>query len=698
MRQPLLLLLLTATFRLFAQNAALDSLQRRLRSLPPTDTSRVNLMLDIAVNHSLGGRDSLAKRTLEEGINLARRLGFRAGEARARLFWVRVESEYLADTPGAEAHLREAERLAKELGSLSLQGQTYYRRAQLYENIMTKVPEANRLLQQALRTFEQARDRRWQAMVFNEIAIMKMGEGKFPEAINLLLNARRIQEAINDWRGLRATLPNLSAAYVKMNRYDDALACFEAAGKVADRLNDDVIRMFVLGKRAEILARRGHHHQALDLYRRQAEFYREHGLGAQLAAAYGGMSRMYIHLKQYQPALDYTRRAEQAYRNTVEKSQDVMEHNAQANYGQIYLALGQYRNVLRTARKGLEWTESLPEMRPERTEYHRQLALAYEHLGQPAKALVHFKRYKAESDSMLNEEAIQKVTAASMTFNFEKKEQAARLQQARQQTRIQELENEKLTQTLRLVVVLLVAVAVVLGLVFWSNRRLRAKNEALARSKAEIESALFQGQTMERKRVASELHDSVASKVSALKWRFEAFDTDEFSPDQKREYDRLLGHLGEVYEDIRTISHNLMPEILEKQGLQAALLKLTDTLNVQNRTRFVADVEDSGPDVRGSAACELYAIALELVNNILRHAHADRADLRLQRRDDYLELTVQDDGRGFDPSRFTSGIGFKNMQYRLDRLGGSYDLDAPVGGGTSVRVQVPVGVPTVVRT
>jgi len=159
---------------------------------------------------------------------------------------------------------------------------------------------------------------------------------------------------------------------------------------------------------------------------------------------------------------------------------------------------------------------------------------------------------------------------------------------------------------------------------------------------------------------------------------------------QQHEHARLLNQMGEVYDDIRTISHNLMPEILEKQGLQAALIKLTDTLNVQNRTRFLIEVDESGEDVRGKTAYELYAITLELVNNILKHAKAKQADISLFRKLGFLTLTVQDDGQGIKRIGQQDGIGLQNIQARLDRLGGSYLISNREQGGTLVNVRIPI--------
>ncbi|WP_128547827.1 tetratricopeptide repeat-containing sensor histidine kinase [Larkinella soli] len=677
------------TLSVAAQNPVIDSLHTRLKTLP-ADSNRVNTLHELATNYWWNGFDSLARATLSEAVQLAGKIPFQKGDIRARLALARIEADYLSDTRSAHAQLDTAERLARTIGDLSLQGQVCLRRAQLYENIMEKLPASRELLQQALTLVRKAGDKRWEGQVYNEMAIMKMGEGQYVEAINLWLQARRLQESINDLKSLRGTLPNLGAAYLKLNRYDDALACFAEAEKVAEKLNDAMVKLFIVGRKGEILEKKGRFADALALYQQQVKAYKDPYVPASLARAYGAVGRVYIQLKQYDKALEFSRLSQETYRKTVEKTQEALEHNAQANFGKIHLALKQYDQVIRYAREGLSWTKGVSEMRPERTEYIRQLAEAYEHLHQPARALFYYKWYKAEADTMLNEQAIQKATVASMTYDFEKKQQGVKLQQARQQALIQSLENEKLEQSRNFLIALLLLSSATLGYVFWSNRRLRLNNEELFRKNAEIEAALFRGQTIERKRVATELHDSVAAKVSALKWRFEALDTSRFDQELQREHARLLDHMGEVYDDIRAISHNLMPEILEKQGLQAALIKLTDTLNVQNRTQFLLEVEESGEDVRGRTAYELYAITLELVNNILKHANARQAGIALQRSNGFLTLTVQDNGRGMSEPRADPGIGLQNLQARLDRLGGTFFISTPEPGGTRINVRVPI--------
>ena len=684
----LFLLLFTGSAAL-AQNRTIDSLKNQLTKLP-ADTNRVKTLEELAMNLRWNGLDSMARLRLEEAVRLAKRVNYVPGEIRARLTLVLIESDYQSDSKSAYVQLDTAWQKATAIGDLSLQGQVFFRRSQMYANIERTMPMVYPSLEKALQKFKQAKDQIWEAKAYSEMGIVRAGQGNFVDAIDLLLRARKIQEFRHDLKGLRATLPNLTAMYLEIRRYNEALTYLNEAEKLANQLNDQVVKVFVMGRRAAIMEKKGQYPQALALYLQQAAALENPYQPASLSRAYGSIGRMYIQLKQYDKALKYSNLSQKVYRETVEETQDVLEHSAQTNLGNIYLALGQYRRAVACADTGLHWIENIEGMRSERREYLRQLAEGYDKLGQPAKALAYYKRYKAQADTILNEEVQQKATIAGMTYDFEKKQQAVRLKQAEQAARIQSLENDKLGQTRNFLVALLAAIAGILAYVFWSNRQLKVKNEQLSQKNAEIEAALYQGQTIERKRVASELHDSVASKVSALKWRFEAFDTAQFDAAQHAEHARLLDHLGEVYEDIRTISHNLIPEILEKKGLQAALIKLTDTLNTQNRIRFLLEVDQAGTAIRGKTAYELYAITLELVNNIMKHAKAKQADIALSRQPGMLDLTVQDDGQGMGPGINGEGIGLKNISSRLDRLGGSCRISNPAQGGTRVNIQIPL--------
>ncbi|WP_185731364.1 ATP-binding protein [Larkinella rosea] len=680
-KKSLLPVFLGITLSLQAQK--IDSLQNQLRMAKP-DTHRVSLLNDLSYGYWLSGDDSLAIRYGAQSVSLAKKLGFLNGEGKARLHLVRIEADRMVDFKGAFAQVDTVLQIAATLKDRHLEAEAYIRKAQLLETNMARQREIMPLYDQANAIFMDMNDKSWQGTVFNEKAQFYIRSGNFGKAIEFLLKARQLQEEVNDLRALRSTLPNLGVAYSALGLYKEALRAFDEAETVAKKRNDKVLEAFLLNQRADIFEKEGQYKTALQALTQAASIHKTTRAAYWLPKTYSRMGRVYLQLKDYENALKYTQLGDKLFQDVVD-SDDFLDHVVQLNYAKIALAKKQYRRVIDYATKGVEWAEeSDPPLLPEAAEYHRLLAESYGATGQIEQAFVHYKKFKTDSDSLLNKEALQKAMASAMNYEFEKQHQQQKLN-------IQKLENENLAQTRNFLVALLLLGAGILGFVFWNNRRLRTRNDELSRKNAEIEAALYRGQTMERKRVASELHDNVATRVSALKWRYEAFDTSQFDRDQQTEHARLLEHIGEIYDDIRSISHNLMPEVLEKAGLQAALIKMADTLNVQNRTRFLFEVENSGVVVRGKTAYELYAITLELVNNILKHAKASQAGITLLRQNGFLELVVQDDGQGFRQSSRSNGIGIQNIQSRVDRLGGSCQIVNREEGGTLVRVQIPVG-------
>ena len=87
---------------------------------------------------------------------------------------------------------------------------------------------------------------------------------------------------------------------------------------------------------------------------------------------------------------------------------------------------------------------------------------------------------------------------------------------------------------------------------------------------------------------------------------------------------------------------------------------------------------------------ELYRVAQEALNNVLKHAHAAKVSLRLQVTDDHATMDVADDGIGFEPSHEdTHGFGLQGMRERMERIGGTLRIESSPGSGTHIRVEVP---------
>jgi signal transduction histidine kinase len=213
-------------------------------------------------------------------------------------------------------------------------------------------------------------------------------------------------------------------------------------------------------------------------------------------------------------------------------------------------------------------------------------------------------------------------------------------------------------------------------------RLLRGESEARAREVAVLE---------ERQRLSRELHDSVTQALYGISLYAEAGarahaegDSEPVANNLREIRDTTQEALGEM----RLLLFELRPPLLEEHGLAAALRTRLQAVEARSglATDFVAEGEER---LHPDAEQELYRVAQEALNNVLKHAHAARVSVRLAVVDGRATLDVADDGVGFEPSLLgASGLGLRGMRERADRLGGTFRIDSSPGRGTRVHVEV----------
>ncbi|MFC5409305.1 tetratricopeptide repeat protein [Larkinella bovis] len=235
------------------------------------------------------------------------------------------------------------------------------------------------------------------------------------------------------------------------------------------------------------------------------------------------------------------------------------------------------------------------------------------------------------------------------------------------------------------------AIISLLGLLLlYYSLRLRRSNQALRTKNREIEAALLKGQTIERKRVATELHDRVSSLLGATKMTFQTIDADILPPRERKRYENSLTLLNDAVTQVQQVSRNLQPDQLLQQDLLVSLKSLVKKLNLAEKTRFSLKYEPAlhlslSPQVKFN----LYVICLELCTNILRHAGANQAQIKLVGNDDWLAVQVNDDGIGMN-NRITRGLGLDNIRERAETIGAQFWLESGAETGTSARVLLPL--------
>jgi len=317
------------------------------------------------------------------------------------------------------------------------------------------------------------------------------------------------------------------------------------------------------------------------------------------------------------------------------------------------------------------------------------LASLMERRGNYAQALAYHKRYMEVNDSVYNESKSKQLAEVNAKYQAEKKEQQIR--DLAQRATIQEL---KLRQrnTLLAIAVMLFATFVVIGYQFYNRRRILAQaalREEISRQRAITTREVLVAEERERKRIAADLHDGVGQLLSATLLNLGGFfKTRNIDPAADPQAARISGLVSESYDELRTLSHQMMPMALMRRGFAAAVGEMLSRLDEKT---ISATLEISGLDSPLSEDVEtiLFRVIQECVNNVIKHAQATSLSVQIDKDETGISVTIEDNGKGFNPTEKADGLGLRNMKARLSLISATIDIDSAPGKGTLVVIHVP---------
>lgn len=414
---------------------------------------------------------------------------------------------------------------------------------------------------------------------------------------------------------------------------------------------------------------------------------------------YNEIASTYLDLNQPQKAAEYVKIS----RPFFENSNDYFSL-CEANFltSKIFYQAKNYDKSVEFALKALDTPSNALPLRII-VNANELLYLCYKAKKQPDKALVYYEKYIEGKERSFNQK-----NALEMSFLRKKIEDAefnAKIEREENEIQDQKKLRDYLIVGISLLLVLLTVLWYYYQLLNKKNTIVEAqKNEiealnlsleekvkertiALQQAYDEIKEAMQKGQTLERKRMAADLHDNLGSLLTAINISLDNINPENLSEHEKKIYAGIVDMTENAYEEIRLLSHNLLPEELEKEGLKMALERLINKLNVSQKIRFLLAINQLNRHSR-SIELNIYAICLELTQNIIKHSQATEAHLSVFEKGRVLWLEVSDNGKGLKKS-IEKGMGMKNIQNRLDDIGGEFFVDTN-SKGTKVIVSVPL--------
>jgi signal transduction histidine kinase len=221
----------------------------------------------------------------------------------------------------------------------------------------------------------------------------------------------------------------------------------------------------------------------------------------------------------------------------------------------------------------------------------------------------------------------------------------------------------------------------------------RGKRQHLEAEGRKLSGRLIHAHEEERARLARELHDDVTQRLAAL--AIDAGRGERYSGPAGGAMRSMREGLVRLSEDVHALSYRLHPSILADLGLIEALKAECERFS-QCPVRLEANTRDIPEALPQDVGLCLFRIAQEALRNVARHAGARQTEVCLRRLDGGLELTVKDDGAGFDPRqrRAEMSLGHAGMRQRVALLGGNIDIESSPGQGTTILAWVPLTEPS----
>ena len=514
-------------------------------------------------------------------------------------------------------------------------------------------------------------------------------------AIKYMLESAKLDEALNDTLGLAKNYNNIGIAYESLNLFDQAQHYFEKSIELREQAGDirgiysPLLNLGLVYKRQNKLE------DALESYRKALEAAEKTAYDYGKSLAYANIGNVYNNLGDYIKGLEYHKKA-------LEIDEKMDNPSAMArnyvNIGDSYRQMGRYSEAVDYMKRGIEEFENRGKIE-DIIQAYRTISTTFREMGDYQQSLAYVEKYNSLEDSIRGIEVQEKMLELQAKYEDEKKEnEILQLQKEKAQRDLQITNQELMITNNRLIIsgVASVSILIMAFLGYWFHRNKRKLESQLATERINYQQELLRAtvlaQEEERKRIAKELHDGIGQQLTALKMRWQSIcdELERIREQKNEEFNAITSLVDTTSEDVREISHRMMPRTLGEKGLVESVSDMLQALLGKTGLQF--DFEYFNTDKRYPEEIEVsaYRVIQELVNNVVKHSKANQVSVQIMENREKLVIIVEDNGIGFDPEHKGSGIGILNMRSRVNALGGELNFDPSPTSGTLAIARIPI--------
>ena len=552
-------------------------------------------------------------------------------------------------------------------------------------------------LQIAKKLFEDNDDLAGSARVLNSLGLLFWHQNEVEKALEYYYKGVTINDSLGIEIELARNYLNIGNALSYRNSFQNALKYYslseDLTSKNLNGTRDSLQVAFISTCRGNIFADfdnpKKNYDSAIIMYNQALPIYQAIGRPEDLAGSFNNYGLVYEGLaKTDSSSNSLLHKALENYTRALDlRSEESSRMISYLNIGNVQRKLNKYNMAKLSYLNALAIAEKSKNQR-DVMNIVENLILNNLSRSRNHEILKYFERYDQLKDTLYTELRAKQFEELQTKYETEKKDQQLKLNEATILIKTAE------SRTLMITLLVAIGFTIILIIIFQQRQKalksLRQKeqelhaqevNQMVHNQELKAINAMLEGEEKERKRIAEDLHDRVGSMLSAMK----------LQADPKNEH--MNGLLDETVDEVRRISHNLETKVLNRFGLVAALEDLADKINKAEKVDFELQHLDLSERLENKVEINAYRIVQELVSNALKHSQASEITTQVNRIDNQIIITVEDNGVGFNSLEVkeqATGMGLKNVKSRAHELNGNFNVDSGKGHGTTVTIDFPI--------
>jgi two-component system, NarL family, sensor kinase len=511
------------------------------------------------------------------------------------------------------------------------------------------------------------------------LGVLYKRQQQYDTAIKYYLKAITVSKETGDTLGTAKTMANIGNIYSQQENWNRALEYYLHSLSLLDTVKHAYSFSGISTFASNVYQELGKYDEAEKMLKRALRLIEGLQLNSTESAIHSSMGTLQYKRGRLDEAIFYLNKSI-GFERTVDRKGSFVEN--MLLLAEVYIAAGQFEK----AKASLKEAQSVsPSQKNPLSLRHAFLLMSRldSAQGDYRSALANYKQSVLYKDTLLSVEKAKAIEEVNKKFEAQQKEEVIKEQQFI-------IQQQQTKQTFFIIIVVIVAAAgIIIDLFIRRRRSAQLSAEAEQQRKQKLLAIVIAQEQMQQK-IARDLHDSLVQILGAAKINVESARALNNPDEVAAKLQETAKVIDQACQDVRSISHQLLPYSLQKHGLVIALQELFE--KHPKKGAEVYEFKHSGIIERFKNTIEInvYRIVQELMNNIAKHANANKILIQLSRQADNLLLWVSDDGTGFNPDNIKPGAGLMNIESRLQVVHGTMRIESKAGEGTTTIINIPL--------